>query len=319
MRLLIVTSVYCLTTFSLAASAEAFSAPPTNMKRVLVTGANQGIGKATCQKLLEEYPDVFVFLGSRSAERGEQAVKDITKEVGGDSASRIVMVTMDVCSSDSVQQAAATVQKQLKDNEKLYGIINNAGIIRGDGGSVLDTNYFGTKRVVDAFLPFLKRPGGRIVNLASASGPSFVAGLSPKDPLYQPLKEPWTIPGGLSGVDEIANKHVAEYGGDYFFSKAVVNAYNLLLARSHPDLVINAVTPGWIKTSMTFGQGATNPPSKGAVPSVFALMSKELDNAPTGLYYGSDCKRSPLHEYRSPGDPAYDGPAGLELSKEAAM
>lgn len=45
------------------------------MKRVLVTGANKGIGFGIVEKLLCEYPDCHVLLGARSAERGEQAVK----------------------------------------------------------------------------------------------------------------------------------------------------------------------------------------------------------------------------------------------------
>jgi NAD(P)-dependent dehydrogenase (short-subunit alcohol dehydrogenase family) len=311
LRLLLIVSC-CFFSF---AFADALST--TTMRRVLVTGANQGIGKACCEKLLKEYPDVFVWLGSRNQQKGEEAVQDLIEKVGGDCADRIAVVQMDVSSTESVKQAAACIKDQLKD-EKLYGVINNAGIIRGDGDSVVDTNYFGTKRVNDAFLPFLKRPGGRIVNIASASGPNFVSGLSESDSLYKALKEPWTFGGGLPGVDDIAKQSIAKLGGDYGFSKALVNAYSLLLARSQPDLVINAVTPGWIKTSMTSGMGASNPPSKGAIPPTWALMSKDLEKVPTGLYYGSDCVRSPIHEYRSPGDPAYDGPAGLELSKEEA-
>jgi carbonyl reductase 1 len=309
LRLLFVSSLLVIK----SALADALSSQHSNtMKRVLVTGANKGIGKACCQKLLEENGDVFVWLGSRSAENGEQAVKDIIQAVGGDCQDRIAMIPIDVSSEDSVKQAAAKIQQELKGDEKLYGIINNAGIIRGPGDSVMDTNYFGTKRVVDAFLPCLQRPGGRIVNVASASGPNFVQGLSEREPLYKAFKEPWTIDGGLQGVDELAKKYGEQYGDNYGFSKALVNAYNLLLARSHTDLIVNAVTPGWIKTDMTVGQGATNPPSKGAIPPVWALMDKELESTTTGLYYGSDCKRSPLHEYRSPGDPVYNGPTGIE-------
>jgi NAD(P)-dependent dehydrogenase (short-subunit alcohol dehydrogenase family) len=226
---------------------------------------------------------------------------------------------MDVSSEDSVKEAAATIQKSL-DKDRLYGIINNAGIIRGQQWDVVNTNYVGTKRVVDAFLPIVKRPGGRIVNIASASGPNFLSRLDGSDPIFQPLSEPWTMTGGLQGVDDLARTYQVTNGDYYGFSKALVNAYNLLLAREHPDLVINAVTPGWILTDMTRGQGATNPPSIGAVPPVWALMAEELGSGsvPTGLYYGSDCKRSPLHFYRSPGSDPYEGPTGVEFTKTEA-
>ncbi|KAG7374778.1 short-chain dehydrogenase/reductase SDR [Nitzschia inconspicua] len=313
LHLLLISFILACTSTAFAEALNSHSSN-NNMKRVVVTGANKGIGKACCQKLLEEHSDVFVWLGSRSSERGEEAVQDIIKSVGGDCQDRIAMVTLDVSSEESVLQAAAKIQQQLKGDGKLYGIINNAGIIRGPDHSVVDTNYFGTKRVVNAFLPLLQRPGGRIVNVASASGPYFVQGLSQRDTLYKALKEPWTIEGGLDGVDELAKKYCDQYGSSYAFSKALVNAYNLLLARSQPDLIVNAVTPGWIKTDMTVGQGATNPPSQGAVPPVWALMDPELESTTTGLYYGSDCKRSPIHEYRSPGDPVYNGPTGIEAT-----
>jgi carbonyl reductase 1 len=326
LRLLLVSTLLLLSDIV----AEAFSGSssnnynnPSNMKRVLITGANKGIGKACCQKLLEEHSDVFVYLACRSVERGEQAAKDIMDAMDGttsnSSPARIAVVAMDVSSTESVQGAAAKIQSLLQkedaDNNKLYGIINNAGISQGEGDSVVDTNYYGTKRVVEAFLPLLQRPGGRIVNIASASGPNFVAGLSSSSPLYQSLKEPWTIEGGLDGVDAIAQQYMTQYGSSYGFSKALVNAYTLLLARSQqPDLVINSVTPGWIKTDMTVGHGATNPPSQGAIPPVWALMDPSLESTTTGLYYGSDCKRSPIHQYRSPGDPVYTGPTGMETT-----
>ena len=47
------------------------------MKRVVVTGANKGIGLAIVKRLLREYPDVYVYLGSRNVERGEAAIKQI--------------------------------------------------------------------------------------------------------------------------------------------------------------------------------------------------------------------------------------------------
>ena len=111
-------------------------------------------------------------------------------------------------------------------------------------------------------------------------------------------------------LDKIAHSGHASCDDAYGFSKAFVSAYTSLLAKEHPELVINAVSPGFIATEMTKGQGATDPPSKGAVPPVWLLMTEEIEGLPTGRYYGSDCKRSPLDVYRSPGDPEYVGPDG---------
>ena len=47
------------------------------MRRILVTGANKGIGLAIVQAILKNHDDTFVFLGSRDAERGKKACETI--------------------------------------------------------------------------------------------------------------------------------------------------------------------------------------------------------------------------------------------------
>ena len=43
------------------------------MQRIIVTGANKGIGKATVQCILEKNPTAYVFLCSRNLDRGKEA------------------------------------------------------------------------------------------------------------------------------------------------------------------------------------------------------------------------------------------------------
>ena len=47
------------------------------MKRILVTGANKGIGQAIVTKLLEDFPDTYLLLGSRDVARGQTAIQQI--------------------------------------------------------------------------------------------------------------------------------------------------------------------------------------------------------------------------------------------------
>jgi carbonyl reductase 1 len=170
-------------------------------------------------------------------------------------------------------------------------------------GQVVNTNYFGPRRVNDAFGKVLKSPGGRIVNIASASGPMYLSKIRDGDPLKEKLTKPWTIKGGIAELDSIAQNMK---GGDaYGASKALLNAYTGLHAKTDRNLIINSCSPGFIVTDMTMGMGASSPPSKGAVPPCFLMMDAELEKQQTGRYYGSDCVRSPVHFYRGPGEAPY--------------
>ena len=53
-----------------------------NMKKILVTGGNKGIGLAIVKLLLRDFPDTFLLLGSRDVSRGEAAVKQLVTELG---------------------------------------------------------------------------------------------------------------------------------------------------------------------------------------------------------------------------------------------
>jgi NAD(P)-dependent dehydrogenase (short-subunit alcohol dehydrogenase family) len=94
------------------------------MKHILVTGGNKGIGKAICERLLREWPDTFVIMGSRDAERGQKAIEDIIN-IDSKFKDRLECLTLDVTSDESVKEAASQVSKQ---DYKLFGIINNAGV-----------------------------------------------------------------------------------------------------------------------------------------------------------------------------------------------
>ena len=188
----------------------------------------------------------------------------------------------------------------------------------------------GVKNICDAFIPYLKPKGGRIVNISSGAAPSFLSKVSP-DRVKQ-LTNPditWNeiealINEFLASGESINEIGYGEYDKDwtpYGFSKAILNAYTINLAREYPDLVINACSPGMIKTDLFIsfatskgvsvdesisGWGAKDP-SESVVAPIFLLFS---DNTGSGYYYGSDAKRSPMHKYRSPGSEAYDGSEG---------
>jgi len=286
------------------------------MRRILVTGGNKGIGLAIARAILDEHEDTFVFLGSRDAERGRAAVETLTTAhpAWGE---RVAPVGLDVSDDTSVAAAARTIEGPL------YAVVNNAGI--GHGAplrAILEVNTRGVRRVCEAFLAKIEPTRGRIVNVTSAAGPSFVATCSAEmQRFFVDASVTWPrlaafIDACLSMEGDpaaFAARGLGD-GAAYGLSKALANTYTMILAREHPNLHVNACTPGFIETDMTrryaLDQGKSpeavgmKPPAAGARAPMFLLFGALEGN---GRYYGSDAKRSPLDRYRSPGSPPYDG------------
>ena len=291
------------------------------MKRILITGANKGIGLATVAKLLGSYDETFLLLGSRDSKKGQQALNSLLN-IQPEWKDRLDLIQIDVEQDLSVNSAAEEVVTKFgKTPSPLYAIVNNAGI--GDSmlglNKVLQVNTFGPKRVCDAFLPLLNPSIGRVVNVTSASGPLYLAGSSneTKKLLTNP-EVSWTeIEKFMSECLKLESERTTDWGGDwsaYGISKACTNAYSIYLAKNNPNLTINACTPGFIETDLTRPLAESNgktpaemgmkSPEEGVSASVFLLMGNPSGS---GHYYGSDCVRSPLDKYRSPGDPPYTG------------
>lgn len=126
---------------------------------VVVTGANRGIGQAIVKELLAQGA-AKVYAGAR----------DTSKLVAWSDDKRVVPLKMDLDDDAGIAAAAKTASDATI-------LINNAGAL--EGGSQLSspfekmrrefmTNYFGTLRVIRAFVPVLeKHSPATIVNLLS--------------------------------------------------------------------------------------------------------------------------------------------------------
>lgn len=283
------------------------------MRRILVTGANKGIGLATVRAILEQHEDTEVLLGSRNADRGRAALETLTND-NPQWASRLHLVTLDVADDTSVTEARAQIERG--GHTPLYGIVNNAGIGLGSSElrTIVNVNTLGVVRVCEAFMPLIA-DGGRVVNVASASGPNFVATCSAsRQAFFTDAGVGW--PAVESVIDEAiaASERGEDIGNAYGFSKACVSLYTMILAREHPRLLINACTPGYIETDLTRPsaqrQGVApaelgmKPPREGTRAILHLLFGQPHG---TGHYYGSDAKRSPLDRYRAPGSPEFKG------------
>lgn len=293
------------------------------LRRIVVSGANKGIGLEAVRQLVTENPDIFCYVGSRSMERGEAAVAGLLErhpEIEG----RVQALQLDVTSDESVAAAVETVRP----DGELYAILNNAGCGNGDIPFVCDVNVYGVRRVTESFLPLMNE-NGRIVIVSSSAGPSFVEACT-----SQEMKEFWISPDiTWEEIDGIMQEF---YGMDpenyeaafaakegfpewmqhrvYQFSKACVNGYMLHLAREYPNMVVHSLTPGFIITDLTekigekYGKSAEElgavPVERGTV-TIKKLLLEDVEG--NGMYWGSDGLRSPLHKYRSPNTDEFDG------------
>lgn len=161
--------------------------------------------------------------------------------------------------------------------------VNNAGVNfnRGADNSVefaeqvIETNYFGTKRMIEAMLPLLKPSpyGGRIVNVSSRLGrvngrrnrigdASLKEQLLTDDRLSEELIDGMVMKF-LEQVkqDSWSPDDWPQMYTDYSVSKLAVNAYTRLMARRLLDrpegqkIYMNCFCPGWVKTAMTGWEG----------------------------------------------------------------
>ncbi len=138
------------------------------IRAVVVTGASTGIGEACALRL--DRAGLTVFAGVRSAEAGERL-----RRLASD---RLHPILLDVTDEGSIELAVAAVAARLGGGG-IAGLVNNAGIaVAGALEFVpvaklreqLEVNVVGQIAVTRAFLPLLRKSGGRIVNMSSVSG-----------------------------------------------------------------------------------------------------------------------------------------------------
>jgi NAD(P)-dependent dehydrogenase (short-subunit alcohol dehydrogenase family) len=167
---------------------------------VLITGASTGIGEATALRL--QRAGFRVFAGVRKPEDGERlAAQGVT-----------VVHPLDVTKADDIAAARRTVEEALG-GEPLRGIVNNAGI--GIGGPLealdlddfrrtIEVNTTGQLAVTKAFLPLLRKSGGRVVNMSSIGGR-----------VAQPFAGPYIASKfALEGITDVLRVELLEWGID---------------------------------------------------------------------------------------------------------
>jgi len=143
-------------------------------KTVLVTGGAQGLGKLFATRAVEEGAAAVVLW-----DINETTLKETAAEFESTGSSRIHYDVVDVSNAERVAEAAANVRENVGD---VHILINNAGIVRGNGYSWQNTvrdiestvaiNSVAPQLIAREFVPRMIEGGEdcRVVNLASSAG-----------------------------------------------------------------------------------------------------------------------------------------------------
>ncbi|MFE5209359.1 SDR family NAD(P)-dependent oxidoreductase [Streptomyces sp. NPDC056600] len=221
------------------------------MSSVFVTGSAQGIGHETARALVDTGHRVVVHA------RDERRAAELRASLPGAAA----VLTGDLASLASTRSLASAAAEA----GPFDAVIHNAGV--GGGASERVTTGDGLEHIFQ-------------VNVVA---PYLLTALSPRPARLVLLTSGLESAGRLDFGDLTFAKRAWDGMQAYSDSKLMDVALAFALARRWPDVVVNAVDPGWVRTRMG-GPNATDALPDGAETQVWLASSDEPDALVTGRY-----------------------------------
>jgi NAD(P)-dependent dehydrogenase (short-subunit alcohol dehydrogenase family) len=236
------------------------------MSRVLITGSTDGLGHAAARTLLDEGHQVL--LHARSRDRAA-ALADIAPRSLG-------IVYGDLSSATETQNLA----EQVNALGFMDAIIHNAGVYRVPTRSATPEGHAKTF-AVNVLAPYIltatiERPS-RLIYLSSGMHRSGKPSLRDLDW----LERPW------------------DQTQAYCDSKLFVTALAFAVARLWPDVLSNAVDPGWVPTKMG-GSAATDDLEMGHQTQTWLAVSDDPAATISGRYWHHRRVQTPAREVSDP-------------------
>jgi carbonyl reductase 1 len=270
-------------------------------------GGNKGIGKEIARQIGMD-PEFTAMIACRNVELGEAAAEDLRTNNNSEYECDVIAlpIPMDLTDLSSIEAASKWVENEYYENDKngsLDVLINNAAICFNDptlygkvsytafqhqANITIRTNYFGTLHVVQSFLPLLKKSSSpRIINIASAAGrlsilrsPQLVEAFSSNTLTVIELSN--MMEQFVADVESGTHIHKGWPNTCYGMSKLGIIALTRILARSHPEMMINSVDPGYCRTDQNDNQGTVDPSRGAYTPYLLALLERDEEGSNNG-------------------------------------
>ena len=211
----------------------------SNLRTVIITGANSGLGFETAKKIAKNQ-DYQVILACRNKEHAEEAKDKIISETENKNINTMIIDT------SSLKSVRNFVEEFKKLNIKLDALICNAGVSSMHNGIteegfeiVFATNYLGHFLLANLLLPYMSEDA-RIINITSD--------------MHNP-------PGGIEWTKPENIAHMApENRSRYAYSKLgnIYFTYELdkRLRNTNSKITVNAFNPGMMNTNFSGGHNS---------------------------------------------------------------
>jgi NAD(P)-dependent dehydrogenase (short-subunit alcohol dehydrogenase family) len=232
------------------------------VSRIFITGSTDGLGRAAASALMGEGHDVVL----HARTRGRAAVlSDLAPDAAG-------VVIGDLGSAAETRELAG----QVNDIGRMDAVIHNAGVFLEPSRAATAEGHAKTL-AVNTLAPYMltaliDRPD-RLIYLSSGLHRAGAGSLRDID---------WT------GRPWNARQAYAE-------SKLQVTTLALTVARAWPDVLSNAVDPGWVPTKMG-GPAATGDLELGYLTQTWLAVSNDAAATVSGGYWYHRQRRDPAAE-----------------------